>query len=71
MLIHKKSDIIPSEITSKENFENRRTLIKAAGASLLTQAAFSQDLLAVLPMLLQADKKSILTQNLNMVQKRN
>ena len=36
MLIHKKSDVIPSEITSKENFENRRNLIKAAGASLLT-----------------------------------
>jgi methionine sulfoxide reductase catalytic subunit len=36
MLIHKQSDIIPSEITSKETFENRRTLIKAAGASLLT-----------------------------------
>jgi sulfoxide reductase catalytic subunit YedY len=36
MLIHKQSDIIPSEITSKETFENRRTLIKAAGASFLT-----------------------------------
>ena len=36
MLIHKKSDVIPSEITSKESFENRRNLIKAAGASLLT-----------------------------------
>jgi sulfoxide reductase catalytic subunit YedY len=36
MLIHKQSDIIPSEIASKETFENRRTLIKAAGASLLT-----------------------------------
>jgi methionine sulfoxide reductase catalytic subunit len=36
MLIHKQSDILPSEITSKEAFENRRTLIKAAGASLLT-----------------------------------
>lgn len=36
MLIHKKSDVIPSEITSKENFENRRTIIKAAGASLLS-----------------------------------
>jgi sulfoxide reductase catalytic subunit YedY len=35
MLIHKQSDIIPSEITSKETFENRRTLIKAAGASFL------------------------------------
>ena len=35
MLIRKKTVIIPSEITSKENFENRRAFIKLGGASLI------------------------------------
>ena len=46
MLIQKKSDIIPSEITTKENFENRRTFIKAAGASLLTASGLLTGLIS-------------------------
>ncbi len=38
MLITKKSDVTPSDITAKEIFENRRTLIKVAGVSLLTSS---------------------------------
>lgn len=38
MIIGKKPDIAPSEITSQENFQNRRTLIKAAGASLVASS---------------------------------
>ena len=45
MLITKKSDVIPSDITSKENFENRRTLIKATGASIVTASGIFTGLL--------------------------
>ena len=42
MLIKKPADIRPSEITSKENYLNRRTFIRAgsiAGASVLAGSA--------------------------------
>jgi sulfoxide reductase catalytic subunit YedY len=39
MIIQTKSDIIPSEITPKEVFENRREFIQKAGFGLLTGAA--------------------------------
>jgi len=39
MLIRKKPDIIPSEITPREVFENRRDFIKTAGAGLIAGAA--------------------------------
>jgi sulfoxide reductase catalytic subunit YedY len=39
MLIGKKPDIIPSEITPREVYENRRQFIKAAGAGLIAGAA--------------------------------
>lgn len=39
MLIQKKPDTIPSEITPREVFENRRDFIKVAGAGLIAGAA--------------------------------
>ena len=48
MLIKKPADILPSEITSKENYLNRRKFIQSgaiAGGSLLT----GQTLAAMLP----------------------
>lgn len=45
MLIGKKSDIASSEITSKEEFENRRILIKAAGASLVSASGILTSLI--------------------------
>lgn len=44
MLIQKKPDIIPSEITSREVFENRRDFIKVAGAGLIAGAAAASGL---------------------------
>lgn len=39
MIIHTKSDIIPSEITPKEVFDNRRDFIQKAGFGLIAGAA--------------------------------
>lgn len=39
MLILKKSDIVPSEITSRDVYDNRREFIKAAGFGLIAGAA--------------------------------
>src|SRR3954470_10202882 len=39
MLIQKKSDVVPSEITPKEVFDNRREFIQKAGFGLLAGAA--------------------------------
>ena len=44
MLIGKRSGIIPSEITSREVFENRRDFIKTAGAGLIAGAAVASGL---------------------------
>ena len=38
MIIQKKSDIIPSEITSKTVFDNRRKFIQKAGFGLIAGA---------------------------------
>ncbi|MGV3582871.1 MAG: protein-methionine-sulfoxide reductase catalytic subunit MsrP [Methylophilus sp.] len=50
MIIQKKSDILPSEITPKEVFENRRHFIKQAGFSLLATSAIAHS-----PLLFAAD----------------
>lgn len=46
MLIQKPSDIIPSEITPREVFENRREFIKAAGFGLIAGAVGATGLLS-------------------------
>jgi len=45
MLIIKKSDINPSEITPREVFENRRDFIKTAGAGLIAGAAIASGMI--------------------------
>jgi sulfoxide reductase catalytic subunit YedY len=57
MLIQKKSDVIPSEITPKEHFENRRTLIKAAGASIITATGVLTGLMSSAAQASQSRKK--------------
>lgn len=47
MLIHKKPDVLPSEITPLEVFENRRQFLKAAGFGLAATAAVSSGLLSL------------------------
>lgn len=47
MLIRKQPDIIPSEITPREVFENRREFLKAAGFGLAATAAVSSGLIAM------------------------
>lgn len=42
MIIQQKTDILPSEITPKEVFENRRHFIKQAGFGLLATTALAQ-----------------------------
>lgn len=42
MIIQQKTDILPSEITPKEVFENRRHFIKQAGFGLLATSALAQ-----------------------------
>ena len=44
MFIGKKFDIIPSEITPRGVFENRREFIKTAGAGLIAGAAAASGL---------------------------
>lgn len=44
MLIRNKPDIVPSEITPREVFDNRRDFIKAAGAGLIAGAAMATGL---------------------------
>jgi sulfoxide reductase catalytic subunit YedY len=46
MLIQKKPDIVPSEITPREVFDNRREFIKLAGAGLIAGAAAATGLWA-------------------------
>jgi sulfoxide reductase catalytic subunit YedY len=47
MLISKKPDVLPSEITPLEAFENRRQFLKAAGFGLAATAAVSSGLLSL------------------------
>lgn len=47
MFIYKKPDVLPSEITSRGVFENRRQFLKAAGFSLAATAAVSSGLLSL------------------------
>ncbi|HLD09712.1 MAG TPA: twin-arginine translocation signal domain-containing protein, partial [Methylophilaceae bacterium] len=46
MFIGKKSDILASEITPREVFENRREFIKAAGFGLIAGAAAATGLIS-------------------------
>jgi len=47
MLIHKKSDVLPSEITAHDVYVNRRQFLKAAGFGLAATAAVSSGLLSL------------------------
>jgi len=47
MLIRRKPDVLPSEITSHEVYQDRRQFLKAAGFGLATSAAISTGLLSL------------------------